>query len=1120
MTSRSLSDSNFVPKIGYVVAIHGLPYWFTSTSDKILPSFPNFANDGGTLIPGLIEMPTITTDIDVMGGIGNLNDLSIKVLETEDNILSGLFLGSSVGLSRFWSLSGIGRADTDIIPTTDGTEVTVDGFVANQILQFPREAMMVSVVNAGSLTVIRSMYSAFHEGRWNEKFTKQGSADASLPGVPFLLSNTTIKGHYTMNGRWVVVYRISTNEQGEWGLPKRIYAGVMEGVNQVGGEWTIKTKSVMAIMGREINNVLWNGKIKSGWWMSGAVTDYYDLRLYVPGSAFTDFILTYINGGDTGKTWEEIQTLMVNREGAYDGMIGYEPEFFYRSDHAISSASLKIRPDSGLFRPLRVEETATGQDLDFDNSLWFGILGMPFANGLTRGWSPATTFIAANAVFYIEDGESLWYQELVSGDDYDFLVRSFDGDKYFSTTYNGSGQFTIDSSSWTDSDGGILTGQNRCAFGDDLEAQIIIKNQSFNICDHVKKLIISTGNWRPAGLPATTTDYPGWSALGIPTWLVNQLSFLKYANRYQINGTYAGNGEPIQFSSLVADDLKLMGLCLTWSQSAGAYWLALSSLETPSMANVVYDLDETEIISRTPTLDWGYISPLNKVEMTWKQGGSKYTFNICDQDSMVGSTRSVALESKFLADAEIPVQVIGNIVENKLRWLSTNVPKFTLELPRSIWENINISDCITVSHPMIVKLSSSRGYGLVETPCIVIAKTEGKDTSIDVLLRSNLDLSLVPLLAPSLEVDLLASGCSSGYHAATSKLFLKHTFSRESASYDLQYWASYFRSDAGVYTPYFRLRWYDTQGTLGGRTGYMKVSSLSGTQNYLAIDDTWVPEWRTLTPERVMLTIGEQTAPVTKDFGAERFEEVYLDTSMFSLGYWLDKGLIGHYRLDEYHAGLIAKDECRRATLTSIRNLSLYTTTLGKLGRALNFVKGSNDGIIVTNLESAAGQYIDWGKPFSIAMWVKLDDTTGYKALFSDGNLAAKFTAPLFINGTTLCYGFGIDALNYYNIKSNEAVAANAFYHLVMTYNGSADITSAAGNVELWKNGVKQSLSTSSKAGSIGASTALGATKYIGGGCVALNSYDHDGIIEAVSVFNRQISAAEIDLLYRYYLEF
>ena len=53
----SLTDSRYIPQIGYVVAIHGSKYWYSNNAGIPVTQFADFNTDGGALLAGVMNLP-------------------------------------------------------------------------------------------------------------------------------------------------------------------------------------------------------------------------------------------------------------------------------------------------------------------------------------------------------------------------------------------------------------------------------------------------------------------------------------------------------------------------------------------------------------------------------------------------------------------------------------------------------------------------------------------------------------------------------------------------------------------------------------------------------------------------------------------------------------------------------------------------------------------------------------------------------------------------------------------------------------------------------------------------------------------------------------------------------
>ncbi len=182
--------------------------------------------------------------------------------------------------------------------------------------------------------------------------------------------------------------------------------------------------------------------------------------------------------------------------------------------------------------------------------------------------------------------------------------------------------------------------------------------------------------------------------------------------------------------------------------------------------------------------------------------------------------------------------------------------------------------------------------------------------------------------------------------------------------------------------------------------------------------------------------------------------------------------------------------------------------TTGKLGSGLEF-DGVNDYLNVSN-ESA----FDFEKtsPFSVSAWV-------YPDAIHDGKLASKLRSSGTYDGWEIQMVPGSGKMRLYlvsdygagnriQVDSSLALSIGAWTHFVMTYNGS----SSALGVSMYFNGTKVDTTVGADAlsGSI-----LNELSLLIGSRQTANGQFWDGTIDEVRIYNRALSASEIQSLYQ-----
>ncbi len=268
-----------------------------------------------------------------------------------------------------------------------------------------------------------------------------------------------------------------------------------------------------------------------------------------------------------------------------------------------------------------------------------------------------------------------------------------------------------------------------------------------------------------------------------------------------------------------------------------------------------------------------------------------------------------------------------------------------------------------------------------------------------------------------------------------------------------------------------------TKGQAPDQGGYFAFDSIPVGNHDLTI--VYEPDDDTLT--RFVSVI-----PSSNGYGEYR-----LPSNVWFLASDITNGLVGHWKLDE-SSGTSAADNAGANTGT-LSNMSGSEWTSGQVDGALEF-DGSNDYVGCGN---GASLKIT-GTEITMVAWVKWDSNNAWSTI------AMKTSSGAWTDGYGL-YAHSNSTVNFYvtRYNQNRATAAYAadglWHHVVGSYDGS--------NVRIWVDGVEGS--PDSYTGSI---TDSNHAFEIGRGYS--NSYNFDGSIDDVRIYNRALSDAEVQTLY------
>lgn len=178
----------------------------------------------------------------------------------------------------------------------------------------------------------------------------------------------------------------------------------------------------------------------------------------------------------------------------------------------------------------------------------------------------------------------------------------------------------------------------------------------------------------------------------------------------------------------------------------------------------------------------------------------------------------------------------------------------------------------------------------------------------------------------------------------------------------------------------------------------------------------------------------------------------------------------------------------------------------------------------ITNTNSlsfdGAGDYVDCGGatdfhfndgsgndlPFSVSAWVKLDNITAKRIVSKDTSTSSRE----YLFGTSGNGKFnmllGTGTVNI-NCQNNTTLNTTDWYHVVSTYDGSK----TAAGIKVYVDGNASSLTTSTAGSYSGMPQTNGALEI---GRFANGHSYFDGLIDEVSIFNYELSQAQVSAIY------
>ena len=220
-------------------------------------------------------------------------------------------------------------------------------------------------------------------------------------------------------------------------------------------------------------------------------------------------------------------------------------------------------------------------------------------------------------------------------------------------------------------------------------------------------------------------------------------------------------------------------------------------------------------------------------------------------------------------------------------------------------------------------------------------------------------------------------------------------------------------------------------------------------------------------------------------------------------------GLVGHWTLDET-SGTFADSSGNSNTGTESGGVGY--DQFGILGRAVSF-DGADDLIDV-----GSNAVLDDLGPLSICAWVKPDSYGGggFGRIFSKANnLNTSFYVENDSSAPDETLAFYVNGASNLRVKGQDGWLASGFIgewnHVCVSWDGVLD---DATGVKLYRNATEAPSYGEQLNGALPRTSDAAENGYIGNNGV--NSRDFDGMIDEVRVYNRVLSATEIQQLYYY----
>ena len=716
----------------YILAIHGCKYWAATgfglggADMYIEDNFNSYHYiDGGTALDCLVASPTFSQVIDVTGGFGRVADASFEIIDTHDDYFA-----------KFFAASKVDNAYTRLTATlgyTDGSAFVEDSEIASvegTNLCLPGETIRANYSAPGQVSVTRSLYSCFIEGRWathNEVTESAGQGAALVAG-----------GHWNHSGRWVCVYEAETDYTGQFGAPKRIYAGTISATSVDGRKITISTKSVTTllsaplIIGSELKIVKdTSNSLTEDLWMYDRVgAKMMDLDPAVDTNIFSDindFLQERLNyyaiAYGTGNQFNSFPGFL---EVLQAGTPNHDecPQVSLTHPALVKFYSITGEPhDVNLTYPPYSDTTSTyprDESVDYDAVVMSGFtFTFDPENGVTPNSS--TAFFLFDNEITVPCVRTSEYRWAVSTDT---ALPWFDKDGNFLDLLDTSGR----PNRW------LCINKEKCS----IKAVLCPTTETNqDLISIIYQLMTSTG---ASVNPNESGDFSWWQSMAVPYYLVDFDTFrpIYYPLRPIIT-------DPVSLASVFESPLKIAGYRIIWSFEDGK--IKSRQCAWPSINNALIDYSLSSQSVKKPSTEIGYQAPMSTFSIEIKKLNWKVSMNMNGPISQYNDGLKVDLVDEHGTEKDAILQ-FPVVAYNNLRWLSETVPSTVIDVDHHLGE---VGDTVTITNKYVV---SGDGYGVVSRAGMQTEIQAGMNHSIRVLFAGNTTTDQECLLAPSAEIDL------------------------------------------------------------------------------------------------------------------------------------------------------------------------------------------------------------------------------------------------------------------------------------------------------------------------------------------------------------------------------
>jgi len=695
----------------YVLAIHGCPCWpvVGIASSEVSNMFTDFVADGGTF-ENCLSVPSVSQVLDATGGFSRLSDTSYEFINSDS-------------FTQFFGANRIDNTYTYLTESlsysaTSATVADTSEFTAGDDAYLPRETILIDSVDTGtSLTVSRSRYSAFVEGR--------ASTYCAVPVNAIQGPAVVLGGHFNLNGRWVCLYKLTKDMVGEWSSV-RVYAGVISQVDYSGRKISLQTKSITSLFSSPI--------LQEAFFTLAKPTELYiPSTMYIvnkDGATMAELSTgTYSDICETLKNSADTKSILAGNFFIHD----IRPSFFW------IQASYTTYPD----------ENDCPSTNDNDTSLalqkYFCLLDTPVGSA-GIGWNCSTQPANSNKYDFI----------LVGGSQFNFKEDIYNTTAHINNQYfyfeNAEGEKAIIPCSWSvgvgcwvvsavtatpwfDADGNFID-HAFVGHSETTKVKPVISLSTGTATDILylmNQILISTGE---DIAPSEDGELGFYQSLGIPYYLIDSDSF-------QVISYYV---KPVVHDSKTLMDifepsLKIAGYSIIFG-SDGRIKVKQNALAAEGSSIGTYTL--AQVSTEKPSVATGYQVPLTNMTIKLSNLNKTYSFNMEDPQAAFAKGNELALTDEI---ATQEYYYTAAVAYNNLYWLSNIIPSAVVTVDEIVGE---VGDCVKVTNKYIL---AGTEYGITDRLAIQTEITTGAENQARFLLAGNLDLSNFAMLAPAGRLD-------------------------------------------------------------------------------------------------------------------------------------------------------------------------------------------------------------------------------------------------------------------------------------------------------------------------------------------------------------------------------